>query len=1318
MRIIHRWRKTGGFSFLKGFRKLAGLLALLGSTALGASSACGSEVQGRAFLFSETAALVGLLGSSSDIFVTFDPPSLPGGSRLITSYSQNGVNFNRTSSKAAHTDTGLTLYPNNGSAFLSLLAFCNDWYFDMGGGAFSVKQVDLAEYSTVYQTRTTVTFVGRKVDGSSVSVSFVTDGVIDGTGSLADFQTFYFPPTFQNLVQVNITTPLCSIDNLILSTGAVSNVSLVTEGSPARYGKPWPSGYGTMTVASGSIVTNRVEALAGETPGVRYACRGWTGSGSVPASGRANVFSVALAQNSTLTWQWQTLYHLTARAEGAGYVTPTNLWVNADSNIVVAAFAATNAIFSGWSGDTNGCVASGASITIPMTQARAVIARFVPTSMLSQNGLVLWNRLGSESEVRNSEVGSNGLASAGAFVPGVFGNAFELSSQATQGVTFPIDMIPRSAGCIEFWARIAGVSGSLPWGHKVSLYTWADAQGDVYPMMAFNGNDGMGNGGLCGYVWGLGSTGTGMYGWSWTYASALKGASHTNWHHYALSWSIDGLAGLTNPVRRVAVYVDGVLNSGWWVYVNDSPEPAAVPEGGRLGLLHLLDVPSARAAVDNVKIWSYAKTDFRDRFSEDAGCVPQYQLRVAGARGEASPTNGVYSHAVGTAVSASVPRVFEDGTVRYVCAGATVTGNALSEDEGNRISLTLTNNAVLTWNWRTQYFLAAAVEGTGTVTSASGWYENGTNVVLVAAAEAGWIFAGWAGDTNGCVVSGATIQVPMTQARSVVAVFTPPVFQDFATFASDPANAALNYARASGTWSYSSVVGGLSCLSPAMRGRAAVQVIVNGPGLLSFEWALTGADGTNAIICSVGSKTRCVKSSERSETITVAVPAGRQKVRWTVSRGAHSPEVSGILRQVAWNPLAAAAEPGPRDGLVTVERLFGGLSWSGDADFFRVYAGRSAISLKPVGAGTYAGRSVPPEDMQPLVAEAVGRSLYWRVDVVRRDVFGGEAVRVGSVWSFAVVPQNAPEFLSGAAAAAELVVGVRNTVGPFAFGCGLDGTVGCEVASGSLPPGLKVSVGDGAVSLSGVPLQAGRYVCVLHLSLKRHSWNKVSGTSLTLDLSVVPLGLAAGVFNGWLDGSRFGSGTAEMSVNGFGKVTGKFSLLGTNYTFTADSYDGTTNGCCVLRAVAMHGARAALPVVIAVDQLEGCVSAALPDDPAAGFALFRDSWKLSGMGALLSRCEGSYPIAWGEGNSATLTVRPNGKVLLAGNVSGMSFASAGTLLWLSGDISSDDRCLALIYAAPQAFGRFNGVFGVVEIVPDPDGLEPNAIIEVLPLRDP
>lgn len=127
---------------------------------------------------------------------------------------------------------------------------------------------------------------------------------------------------------------------------------------------------------------------------------------------------------------------------------------------------------------------------------------------------------------------------------------------------------------------------------------------------------------------------------------------------------------------------------------------------------------------------------------------------------------------------------------------------------------------------------------------------------------------------------------------------------------------------------------------------------------------------------------------------------------------------------------------------------------------------------------------------------------------------------------------------------------------------------------------------------------------------------------------------------------------------------------------------------------------------------------ALPDDPAAGFALFRDSWKLPGMGALLSRCEGSYPIAWGEGNSATLKVRPNGKVLLAGNVSGMSFASAGTLLWLSGDISSDDRCLALIYAAPQALGRFSGVFGVVEIVPDPDGLEPNAIIEVLPLRDP
>jgi hypothetical protein len=46
-----------------------------------------------------------------------------------------------------------------------------------------------------------------------------TDGIIDGTGPLADFQTFDFAhfPQFSGLSQVEIPTSLWSLDNLVVT---------------------------------------------------------------------------------------------------------------------------------------------------------------------------------------------------------------------------------------------------------------------------------------------------------------------------------------------------------------------------------------------------------------------------------------------------------------------------------------------------------------------------------------------------------------------------------------------------------------------------------------------------------------------------------------------------------------------------------------------------------------------------------------------------------------------------------------------------------------------------------------------------------------------------------------------------------------------------------------------------------------------------------------------------------------------------------------------------------------------------------------------
>jgi len=82
---------------------------------------------------------------------------------------------------------------------------------------FSFLSVDLAEFGTLYQTPLIVRFVGYRFDSSIVTTDLTTDGIIDGTGPLADFQTFFFGPEWSGLSRVEIPNSGWSLDNLVVS---------------------------------------------------------------------------------------------------------------------------------------------------------------------------------------------------------------------------------------------------------------------------------------------------------------------------------------------------------------------------------------------------------------------------------------------------------------------------------------------------------------------------------------------------------------------------------------------------------------------------------------------------------------------------------------------------------------------------------------------------------------------------------------------------------------------------------------------------------------------------------------------------------------------------------------------------------------------------------------------------------------------------------------------------------------------------------------------------------------------------------------------
>jgi hypothetical protein len=154
--------------------------------------------------------------SATTVRLEFDPPSLPGGSRIISDWSEKGF-LVTLAGTWGHSADGQSLSPNNGSAFLQSLAGGSPLSLVQSNGQpFTAVRVDLAEYSTVFPTPRDIVFVGHRGGVPVATQTFTLDGIIDGSGPGADFQTFAFNSSFTNLDRLSATPDGYSIDNLEL----------------------------------------------------------------------------------------------------------------------------------------------------------------------------------------------------------------------------------------------------------------------------------------------------------------------------------------------------------------------------------------------------------------------------------------------------------------------------------------------------------------------------------------------------------------------------------------------------------------------------------------------------------------------------------------------------------------------------------------------------------------------------------------------------------------------------------------------------------------------------------------------------------------------------------------------------------------------------------------------------------------------------------------------------------------------------------------------------------------------------------------------
>jgi hypothetical protein len=138
----------------------------------------------------------------------------PGASSLVDQYVEAEIQFTGQPD-LIHTGAGVGGRPDNGTGYLQ--GAYRLTFLDQHGRLFTLKSVDLAEYSTVYAFPTSMTFIGSKVDGTTVSQTFVTDGQMDSIGGLPDFQTFTFGPEWTDLLRVDMESDYgFSIDNIVV----------------------------------------------------------------------------------------------------------------------------------------------------------------------------------------------------------------------------------------------------------------------------------------------------------------------------------------------------------------------------------------------------------------------------------------------------------------------------------------------------------------------------------------------------------------------------------------------------------------------------------------------------------------------------------------------------------------------------------------------------------------------------------------------------------------------------------------------------------------------------------------------------------------------------------------------------------------------------------------------------------------------------------------------------------------------------------------------------------------------------------------------
>ena len=198
-----------------------------------------------------------------------------------------------------------------------------------------------------------------------------------------------------------------------------------------------------------------------------------------------------------------------------------------------------------------------------------------------------------------------------------------------------------------------------------------------------------------------------------------------------------------DKVTTDQVGLAATASSGLAVSFAVASGPASIAGGTNLTFTGAGSVSIVASQVGDVN-WNPAP-DLTNTFN----VLGVYTVTVASAFGTATPVPGDYVHIQGDVITNRVTSPDTFSTTQYVATGWSMTGHEPATGNDTELVFTVTNSAVLTWLWSTQYWLEIESVPDGSVNVSNGWHGAGSMAEIEAIPDAYFDFSHWSGDASG-----------------------------------------------------------------------------------------------------------------------------------------------------------------------------------------------------------------------------------------------------------------------------------------------------------------------------------------------------------------------------------------------------------------------------------------------------------------------------------------------------------------------------------------------------------------------------------------